>query len=116
MQDYLDREKLLRAIEKERKKQGLSYYELAKRAGVSSSTLYKWRKNLSSPSMPLIESLCYALGTSYSLLLDESSPRIASPLNESETKLIDFFRKTDDSGKEELLKRLAAMAEKQNKD
>ena len=50
-------------MDKLRRDRGLSIFALAKKAGVSQATIYKWRDQESAPSLYLLESICTALGT-----------------------------------------------------
>ena len=51
---------------------GFSLYAIAKKAGFTSEALYKWRDRKTTPSLYLLESICYALDIQIvDLLYDE---------------------------------------------
>lgn len=59
--NFLNSVELYNKIDNLRINKGLSIYAMAKDAGVSCATIYKWRDRKSSPSLYLIESLCDVL-------------------------------------------------------
>ena len=73
MLDLLNGQELFNRADELRQKRGWSLYELAQHAGVSATTIYNWRDNLSIPSLQLLESICSAFDMSlYNFLLDEN--------------------------------------------
>ena len=72
MLDILNNKEIYDKVDKLRLKKGWTIYELAKKAGISPQTLYNWRNKLSSPSLSLLDAVCYAFGISViDFLLDE---------------------------------------------
>lgn len=72
MLDILNGEELYKKVDEMRKKRGWSIYQLAKKAGVSSTTIYNWRDNLNIPSLTLLEAVCNALDVSlFNFILNE---------------------------------------------
>lgn len=57
----MDSENIYNKLDTIRQNKNLSIYSLAKKAGVSCASVYKWRDRKSSPSLYLIESLCEVL-------------------------------------------------------
>lgn len=79
MYSFLDSERIYNRMDELRKEKNMSIYELAKRANVSCAAIYKWRDRKSTPSMYLLECICYALNVSYDVLLGKAEAKIASP-------------------------------------
>ncbi len=72
MLDLLNNKEIYEKVDALRVKKGWTLYELATKAGISPQTLYNWRNRLSSPSLSLLDAVCYAFGiTVIDFLLDE---------------------------------------------
>ncbi|MDE5991112.1 MAG: helix-turn-helix domain-containing protein, partial [Clostridia bacterium] len=68
----LNNKEIYEKVDKLRLKKGWTIYELAKKSGISPQTIYNWRNKLSSPSLSLLDAVCYAFGiTVIDFLLDE---------------------------------------------
>ena len=71
MLDLLNNKEIYEKVDKLRQQRGWTVYELAMKAGISPQTLYNWRNRLSSPSLTLLDAVCYAFGiTVIDFLLD----------------------------------------------
>ena len=77
-------------IRKYREKQGLSQKELAQMIGVSNSRVSNWEQGINRPDADILASICRALNTSPSELLDVRLPQ--DNLNEQERKVIQAYR------------------------
>ncbi|HEY1970545.1 MAG TPA: XRE family transcriptional regulator [Pseudonocardia sp.] len=64
------------ALRRERGRAGLSLTEVARRAGISKSTLSQLEAATGNPSLETLWALCVALDTPFSRLLDPPAPRI----------------------------------------
>ena len=72
MLDLLNNKEIYDKVDRLRLKKGWTIYELATKSGISPQTLYNWRNRLSSPSLSLLDAVCYAFGiTVIDFLLDE---------------------------------------------
>ncbi len=58
-------------IEQERKKQGISRYALAKKAGVTSQAILYWERGKRKISLENAEKICKALGISITIGAEE---------------------------------------------
>jgi transcriptional regulator with XRE-family HTH domain len=72
---------LIRAITEERKAQGLTYEQLADRAGVHRTTIALWERQERTPTIQLAIQLAGALNVSLSLLLARSEAAIQTGLS-----------------------------------
>lgn len=73
MGDPINSEKIYNRVDELRLQKGWSVYELAKRAGVTQNTLYRWKSKKSSPTLYLLENLAGALNISVvHLLIDHA--------------------------------------------
>lgn len=97
--EFLDSKTLFDRFDKIRKEHGLSFYAIAKNGGFSCEALYKWRDRLSSPSLYLLESICYALNIKLIDLLYDN----AIVLTPEEKKIYDSIKTLDMSKKEKLI-------------
>lgn len=64
MIDLLNGKEIYDKVDAMRLEKGWSIYELAMKAGVSPTTIYNWRDRLSSPSLSLLDAVCFAFGIS----------------------------------------------------
>ncbi|MBD5100570.1 MAG: helix-turn-helix transcriptional regulator [Clostridiales bacterium] len=72
MLDILDSKEIYNKVDALRLKKGWTIYELAKRAGISSTSIYNWRNRLSSPTLSMLDAICSAFEiTVIDFLLDE---------------------------------------------
>ncbi len=72
MLDLLDGKEIYQKVDTLRLEKGWTIYELAKKSGVSPTTIYNWRDRLSSPTLSLLEAVCSAFEISVvDFLLDE---------------------------------------------
>lgn len=60
MLDLLDGKAIYEKVDALRLEKGWTIYELAKKAGVAPTTIYNWRDRLSSPTLSLLDAVCYA--------------------------------------------------------
>lgn len=89
MLNLLDGNEIYQKVESLRIKKGWSIYELAKQAGVSSTTIYNWRNRLSSPTLSLLDAVCYAFGiTVVEFLLNEDE---LSALSDEQQEILSLF-------------------------
>lgn len=86
MIDLLDGKAIYAKIDGLRQKRSWTIYELAKKAGVATTTLYNWRDRGSSPTLSLLDALCSALGISVLEFLTDEEEIIA--LNKELQELI----------------------------
>ncbi|MCM1439746.1 MAG: helix-turn-helix domain-containing protein [Roseburia sp.] len=72
MLDILDGKEIYKKVDDLRLGKGWTIYELAKKAGVSPTTIYNWRDRGSSPTLALLDAVCSAFEISViSLLINE---------------------------------------------
>lgn len=64
MLDLLNGKELYDKVDSLRLENGWSIYELAMKAGISPTTIYNWRDRLSSPTLSLLDAVCFAFGIS----------------------------------------------------
>lgn len=64
MLDILNGKVIYDKIDALRAKKGWTVYKLAMEAGVAPTTIYNWRDRLSSPTLSLLDAVCFALGIS----------------------------------------------------
>ena len=64
MLDLLNGKELYDKVDSLRLEKGWSIYELAMKAGISPTTIYNWRDRLSSPTLSLLDAVCFAFGIS----------------------------------------------------
>ncbi|MBC3981028.1 helix-turn-helix transcriptional regulator [Streptomyces sp. AC536] len=64
------------ALRQERRRAGLSLSEVARRAGLSKSTLSLLESGTGNPSLETLWSICVTLGIPFSRLLDLPTPRV----------------------------------------
>lgn len=80
MIDLLNGKALYEKVDGLRKAKGWTLYELAKKSGVTATTLYNWRDRDSSPTLSLLDALCSALGiTVLEFLADDEEIILADP-------------------------------------
>lgn len=89
MIDLLDGKELFDRVDSLRLKNGWSTYELAKKAGVSSTTIYSWRDSYSLPSLSLLEALCAAFDISMIEFLMDDDERAVSDEHKELVRLWD---------------------------
>ena len=64
MLNLLDGKEIYNKVDAMRIAKGWSIYELAKAACVAPTTIYNWRDRGSSPTLSLLDAVCYAFGIS----------------------------------------------------
>lgn len=64
MLDLLNNREIYAKVDALRLEKSWSIYELAMKAGVAPTTIYNWRDRLSSPSLSLLDAVCFAFGIS----------------------------------------------------
>lgn len=64
MLDLLNGKELYDKVDALRLEKGWSIYELAMKAGIAPTTIYNWRDRLSSPTLSLLDAVCFAFGIS----------------------------------------------------
>lgn len=64
MIDILNGKEIYDKVDTLRLEKGWSIYELAMKAGVAPTTIYNWRDRLSSPTLSLLDAVCFAFGIS----------------------------------------------------
>lgn len=89
MIDLSDGKELFDRVESLRLKNGWSTYELAKKAGVSSTTIYSWRDSSSLPSLFLLEALCDVFNISMIEFLMDDDERAVSDEHKELVRLWD---------------------------
>lgn len=62
MLDLSSEEAVYQRIDQLREERGWTIYELAKRAGTQSNTIYHWRDRKSAPSLAMLQAICDAFG------------------------------------------------------
>ena len=84
------------------KDNGISIRELARRTGITASTISDWNTKHTNPTAEKIPVVCEALGISVSYLL-KGAEDIDYVLTDDEKSLIEVFRNADDKSKKRLL-------------
>lgn len=107
MLDILNAKEIYDKVDALRIKRGWTIYELAKEAGVSPTTIYNWRDRLSSPSLSLLDSVCYAFGiTVIDFLLDEEE---LTSMTDEQRELIRLWNTLSAEQKKSILNLMKSM-------
>lgn len=103
----LNSQELFNRIEKLRIQKGMSVAQLNERAGISHSTLNSWKIRGTMPKLDLLDSLCFALGTSISsVLYDVDTDKITG----DEYELLACWKKLNGEQKNAIMSTIKAMA------
>ena len=96
------------------KDNNISIRELARRTGITASTISDWHTKHTNPTAEKIPVICEALGITTSYLLkgiDESD--VTFVLTREEQNLIESFRSSDDESKKRLLAYFKSLSDKE---
>lgn len=86
---YLDPNKIYDRFEKLLENKGLTVYSVAKDAGVSYGTIYKWRQRRTVPTLTVLDSLCNILDVPITYLLGTDDESVH--LDEKEKQVFDIW-------------------------
>lgn len=103
----LSSQELFNRIEKLRIAKGMSVAQLNDQAGISHSTLNSWKNRGTMPKIELLDSLCFALGTSISAVLYDVD---IDALAGDEYELLALWRKMNGEQKNAIMTTIKAMA------
>ncbi|MDE7165271.1 MAG: helix-turn-helix domain-containing protein [Clostridiales bacterium] len=107
MIDLLDGKAVYERLDDLRVARGWTPYELAKRAGVSTSAIYHWRERLTLPSLELLEAVCYALGiTVIDFIADEDDTTV---LTKEQKELVQLWNALSDDKKKSIINLMKSM-------
>ncbi|MDE7215712.1 MAG: helix-turn-helix domain-containing protein [Clostridia bacterium] len=107
MLDLLNNKEIYDKVDRLRLKKGWTIYELAKKAGISVQTLYNWRNRLSSPSLSLLDAVCFAFNiTVIDFLLDEDE---LLTLTEEQKELMRLWNTLSSEQKKSILSLMKSM-------
>lgn len=99
---------LYNKIETLRKAKGLSINKLSYEAGISHNTLFNWKEHGYTPSLPVLEGVCDALGISLGELFADDNQNECS---ESEKRMLNLFSCLNNEQKRAVLSLLESMAQ-----
>ena len=107
MLDLLDGKAIYEKVDALRVKKGWTIYELAKQAGVPPATIYNWRDRLSSPTLALLDAVCYALEISViDFLLNEDE---LTALTEEQKEVMRLWNTLSSEQKQSLINLMKVM-------
>lgn len=110
--DFLDSERIYAKVDELRRTKGLTIHEMAKKAGVSYSAIYKWRDRQSAPSLALLESLSEVLGVHIINLLVKDDDMVYLP--EWQKEIFDKITVLSNNQKQLLESFLNVLVQKEN--
>ncbi len=93
------------------KDKGISIRELARRTGITASTISDWNTKHTNPTAEKIPVVCEALGITVSYLL-KGSEETDYVLSDDERNLIEVFRNADEESQKRLLEYFMRMSKK----
>ena len=93
------------------KDKGISIRELARRTGITASTISDWNTKHTNPTAEKIPVVCEALGITTSYLL-KGKEETDFVLTDEEKSLIESFRNTDEKSRKRYLAYFEQMSEK----
>lgn len=101
MNEVLRSETIYNKVDKIRKERGWTFYQLAKKAGLTENAFYRWRDKKSSPTLYLLEAIADAFEISViNLLLSDDD---LAALTEDQKSLIQKWSTLKDDQKKSLL-------------
>ncbi len=95
-----EHEKLIKTLKETCRQKGYSYYYLAKRAGISTSTMYNIMNGKTDPQFFTLVTLCNVLEISFMDIIDIKSAHTC--ISEVEKELLFQYRNLSDRKKEML--------------
>ena len=85
---------ILSAITKYRESRGWTEYQLAERSGLPQSTISSWYRKDMMPSVPSLDKICKALGSTLSQLFAEDDALVS--LTDSQKQLLERWARLDE--------------------
>lgn len=107
MLDLLNNGAIYDKVDAMREERGWAIYELSKRAGVAPTTIYNWRDRRSSPTLSLLDAVCFAFGiTVVDFLLDDDGLTV---LTERQKELLHLWNNLSDEQKKSVINLMKTM-------
>ncbi|MDE6029026.1 MAG: helix-turn-helix domain-containing protein [Clostridiales bacterium] len=107
MIDLLDARAVYERLDDLRVARGWTHYELAKRAGVSTSAIYHWRDRLNLPSLELLDAVCYAFGITVAEFMADDGDLVA--LTSEQQSLLQLWNTLTSDKKKSILNLMKTM-------